>query len=79
MLLKLQVSTESKKGKHLAHDRLKSQVDDSKKGIIEDGNCCSCLLACTDSCIIKCCICEDNYHGQCMMRPLCNNILEVLK
>ena len=70
MLLKLNISNYSDKKQNFEADCVNKDVDDSKRGIVLDQNCCSCLEKSLKVSTLKCCMCDDSYHNRCIKRPV---------
>ena len=80
MFLKIKIDNSSKKGKNFAQDSANSDLEDPKAGIISNGNCCTCLNTCRPgNSILKCCMCDESYHPDCIKRPLHNDVVLILK
>ena len=56
MLLKLNINNYADKKQNFEADCVDKDVDDSKRGIVSDQNCCSCLEKCSKHSILKCCM-----------------------
>ena len=76
MLIKIAINNQSKKGQNYKDDHVSKDVDDPTKGIVLDGNCCSCIERCSAHVLLKCCICDESYHNCCVKRPLSNEVTE---
>ena len=72
MLLKLSINDNTTKGKNFKEDTSNIDVDDPKRGLIDNKNCCSCLNQCRYDSILKCCTCDSSYHSVCIKRPISN-------
>ena len=70
MLLKLSIDEQSPKGQNLQIDSINIDVEDSKKGLIADGCCCSCINHIDPNSTLKCCTCDELYHSACIKRPV---------
>ena len=80
MFLKIKFDNSSEKGKNFAQDGVNSDLEDPKAGIMSNGNCCTCLNACRpgNSSLLKCCMCDESYHPDCIKRPLHNDVVSTI-
>ena len=78
MLLKLNIGSYVKKKTNYDADYIDNDVDDTKRGILSKNNCCSCLEMCSNTGVLKCCMCEEYYHNKCIKRPISDEVSTVL-
>ena len=78
MLIKLSIDNESAKGQNLQTDTINIDVEDSKKGCISDGCCCSCINNIEADFTLRCCTCDELYHSACIKRPVPASTVQII-